>query len=142
MLNAALGFLQESKAEQAVAALARMTAENASVVRDGNLEEVPDASLVCGELLVLNEGDSVGADARLVEAAPLRRSGARARFEYRFWDSITCSRPMAGMCSHGQRAPLVRRITQTRSPGVARITFLIGCVIAILLASSMKTITN
>jgi len=68
--------VQESKAEQAVAALARMTAANASVVRDGNLQQVPDASLVCGDLLVLNEGDSVGADARLVEAAPLRVQGA------------------------------------------------------------------
>ena len=128
--------------EQAVAALARLTAANASVVRDGNLQQVPGASLVCGDLLVLNEGDSVGPDARLVEAATLRRSGARARFEHRFWDSTTCSRPMAGVCSHGQRAPLVRRITQTRSPGVAHIIFLIGCVIARLFANSMKTITN
>ncbi len=72
LLNAALGFVQESKAEQAVAALARLTAANASVVRDGALQQVPSARLVCGDLLVLSEGDSVGADARLVEAATLR----------------------------------------------------------------------
>ena len=72
ILSAALGFVQESKAEEAVAALARMTAVTASVMRDGSLQRVPSAELVSGDLLVLNEGDSVGADARLTEAATLR----------------------------------------------------------------------
>ena len=72
ILNAALGFVQESKAEEAVAALARMTAVTASVMRDGSLQRVPSAELVSGDLLVLNEGDSVGADARLLDAATLR----------------------------------------------------------------------
>jgi len=72
LLNAVLGFVQESKAEQAVAALARMTTVTASVMRDGSLQRVPSAELVQGDLLVLNEGHSVGADARLVESATLR----------------------------------------------------------------------
>ncbi len=72
LLNAALGFVQESKAEQAVAALARMTAVTASVLRGGSVHRVPSAELVLGDLLVLNEGDSVGADARLIDAATLR----------------------------------------------------------------------
>ncbi len=72
LLNAVLGYLQEARAENAVAALARMTAVTSSVVRDGKLLRVPSAELVCGDLLVLEEGDAVGADARLVQAASLR----------------------------------------------------------------------
>jgi len=71
VLNAVLGHLQEAKAENAVAALARMTAATASVVRDGQLQRVPSAGLVRGDLLVLGEGDAVGADARLLRAAAL-----------------------------------------------------------------------
>ena len=66
LLNAVLGFVQESKGKQAVSALARMTTLTASVRRDGSLQRVPGSGLVQGDLLVLNEGDSVGADTRLV----------------------------------------------------------------------------
>lgn len=71
-LNAVLGFIQESKAQNAVAALARMTAVTSSVIRSGRVERVPSAQLVRGDVLVLGEGDAVGADARLVQAASLR----------------------------------------------------------------------
>ena len=71
-LNAVLGYVQQAKAHSAVAALARMTAVTSAVIRDGRLERVPSAALVRGDLLVLGEGDAVGADARLVEAASLR----------------------------------------------------------------------
>jgi P-type Ca2+ transporter type 2C len=64
LLNGVLGYLQEAKAENAVAALARMSAVTSSVVRDGKLLRVPSAELVCGGLLVLGQGDAVGADAR------------------------------------------------------------------------------
>ncbi len=72
VLNAVLGYLQEAKAENAVAALARMTAVTSAVLRDGQLLRVPSAGLVRGDLLVLGEGDAVGADARLVQATTLR----------------------------------------------------------------------
>jgi len=72
VLNAVLGYLQEAKAENAVAALARMTAVTSAVLRDGQLLRVPSAGLVRGDLLVLGEGDAVGADARLVQASTLR----------------------------------------------------------------------
>jgi magnesium-transporting ATPase (P-type) len=72
VLNAVLGWLQEAKAENAVAALARMTAVTSAVRRDGHLMRVPSAGLVRGDLLVLAEGDAVGADARLAQAAALR----------------------------------------------------------------------
>jgi P-type Ca2+ transporter type 2C len=70
-LNAVLGYVQQARAEEAVAALARMTAINAGVVRDGVERRIPAAELVPGDVLVLAEGDAVSADARLVEAAAL-----------------------------------------------------------------------
>ena len=72
LLNAILGHVQESKAEDAVAALARMTEASSAVVRDGTRQRVPSAELVPGDVLLLGEGDAVGADARLAEAATLR----------------------------------------------------------------------
>ncbi len=72
LLNAALGFAQEAKAGNAVAALAKMTAVTSAVVRDGKTLRIPSAGLVRGDLLVLGEGDAVGADARLLQATSLR----------------------------------------------------------------------
>lgn len=71
LFNGALGFVQENKAESAVAALRLMTAANSTVLRNGELTTVPAAALVPGDILVLSEGDAVGADARLVTAHSL-----------------------------------------------------------------------
>ena len=70
--NAALGFAQEARAEQAVAALQKMSETGATVIRDGKQQVIASRDLVRGDLLVLGEGDSVGADARLVRASALR----------------------------------------------------------------------
>jgi P-type Ca2+ transporter type 2C len=72
LLNGSLGFMQEAKARDAVAALARMTEATSAVMRDGVALRVPSAELVCGDLLLLGEGDAVGADARLLDATTLR----------------------------------------------------------------------
>ncbi|WP_298324748.1 cation-translocating P-type ATPase [Haloactinopolyspora sp.] len=72
IVNAVLGFVQESRAEDAVAALRSMTVATSTVLRDGELATVPSPDLVRGDVLVLSEGDAVGADARLVEATSLR----------------------------------------------------------------------
>jgi len=63
--NAVLGFVQERKAEQAVAALQRMAAPTATVLRDGQQVRGP------ADILVLAEGDAVGADARLLQVSSL-----------------------------------------------------------------------
>ncbi len=72
LLNGVLGFMQEAKARDAVAALARMTEATSAVMRDGQALRVPSAKLVRGDLLLLGEGDAVGADARLLDATTLR----------------------------------------------------------------------
>jgi Ca2+-transporting ATPase len=70
--NAVLGYAEEAKAEQAVAALQRMAATMASVVRDGEARHIPASEVVPGDILVLAEGDAVAADARLLSSANLK----------------------------------------------------------------------
>lgn len=70
--NAVLGYVQNARAENAVAALQRMTEATSAVLRGGMVVRVPSAELVRGDVLVLSEGDAVGADARLFKAAALR----------------------------------------------------------------------
>ncbi|MGV3759012.1 MAG: cation-translocating P-type ATPase, partial [Actinomycetota bacterium] len=69
--NAVLGYVQEARAEEAVAALRAMAASSATVVRDGVEQRIPAAEIVPGDVLVLAEGDAVSADARLIEEASL-----------------------------------------------------------------------
>ncbi len=71
ILNAIIGLTQEQKADQAVAALRRMTEATASVVRDGTIGTVAAHDLVRGDLLHLAEGDAVPADARLISSSGL-----------------------------------------------------------------------
>lgn len=72
VVNAVLSYLQEAKANHAVEALARMTTATSTVIRDGQPSLVPAEGLVRGDVLVLAEGDAVGADARLFRATALR----------------------------------------------------------------------
>ncbi|MGZ4529362.1 MAG: cation-translocating P-type ATPase, partial [Mycobacterium sp.] len=76
VLNAALGYAQEARAERAVDALARMTAATATVVRDDVEGKVPAGELVPGDVLLLAEGDAVSADARLLSTVGLEVSEA------------------------------------------------------------------
>ena len=72
LINGVIGHVQEAKAQNAVAALAKLTAATTTVLRDGKPQRVPSAALVRGDVIVLAEGDAVGADARLLEATTLR----------------------------------------------------------------------
>lgn len=67
VLNAALAFTQEQQAERAVEALSAFLPERATVIRDGTVREVPATTLVPGDVLAVDEGDRVSADARLIE---------------------------------------------------------------------------
>ena len=115
--NAALGFVQESSAENAVAALAVMTAANSTVLRDGVLATVPSSGLVRGDILVLSEGDSVGADARLLIATGLKVQEASLTGE----SDATVKDPttLGGQASIGDRFNMVFKGTAVVS-GVGR----------------------
>lgn len=69
IFNAVFGFLQEERAGQALAALRRMTPNDASVLRDGKVCRLNVQMLVPGDVLLVQEGDRIAADARLVEVA-------------------------------------------------------------------------
>ena len=66
LLNATIGFFQEYKAEKATEALQKLVPANAKVIRDGEMTIVAAAELVPGDVITLEEGDSISADARLV----------------------------------------------------------------------------
>jgi cation-transporting P-type ATPase F len=72
MVNAAIGFLQESKAEKAIAALGNLVPEEATVIRDGQPRRLRVAEIVPGDLVSLEAGDKVPADLRLVHTRSLR----------------------------------------------------------------------
>ena len=72
VLNAVLGVVQESRAEQALAALKKMASPEAHVLRDGVHRSVPASELVPGDLVLLEAGNFVPADLRLLEAVNLR----------------------------------------------------------------------
>lgn len=72
LLNAIIGVVQESKAEEALAALKKMAAPNATVVRGGSRITIPSRELVPGDIVILESGNYVPADVRLVEAVNLR----------------------------------------------------------------------
>ena len=76
VLNALLGYVQEARAERAVAELQRLAAATAGVVRQGLEVRIPAEEVVPGDLLLIAEGDAVSADARLVDAASLLVSEA------------------------------------------------------------------
>ncbi len=72
ILNALLGFRQEYRAEQAMAALKKMSVPTVKVRREGHISEISAEQLVPGDVVILDAGDRVPADARLVESVNLR----------------------------------------------------------------------
>ncbi|MCC6735432.1 MAG: cation-translocating P-type ATPase [Bauldia sp.] len=76
VLNALLGFIQEARAERSLAALKSLTAARASVVRDGVRQSVAATDLVPGDLILIEEGDAIPADARLIETISLQTAEA------------------------------------------------------------------
>ena len=72
MLNAMLGFIQEYKAEKAIEALQKISAPTAKVLRGGREQKIPARELVPGDILLLEAGDIVPADSRLIEVSSLQ----------------------------------------------------------------------
>ncbi|HSF81164.1 MAG TPA: cation-translocating P-type ATPase [Anaerolineales bacterium] len=72
ILNAALGVIQEYRAEQALVALRKLAAPDAHVIRDGARQVIPSSELVPGDLVLLEAGNYIPADVRLLEAVNLR----------------------------------------------------------------------
>ncbi len=76
LLNAVLGYVLEAQAEQAVAALRQMSAAHANVIRDGARQSIAAAEVVFGDIILVEEGDTVAADARVVQSIALQTAEA------------------------------------------------------------------
>ncbi len=105
LLNAAMGYVQESRAEAAVAALRAMSAADASAIRNGERRTVPATDLVPGDIILVDEGDTIPSDARLIESAALQTSEAALTGE-----SLPVAKdtaPIAGDAALGDRHNMV-----------------------------------
>jgi P-type Ca2+ transporter type 2C len=76
LLNAVMGYIQESRAEQAVAALRKMSAARTKVIRDGRRRSIPATEVIPGDIILIEEGDTIPADARLVQSTALQTAEA------------------------------------------------------------------
>lgn len=76
LINAILGVLQESKAEKAIEALQEISGSSSKVIRDGRQITIKSEDLVVGDIIVLEAGDAVPADARLIECASIKAEEA------------------------------------------------------------------
>jgi Ca2+-transporting ATPase len=121
LLNAVMGFVQESRAEAAVTALRAMTAASALVVRDGERRRVAAAELVPGDVIVIEEGAAIPADARLVESMSLHTAEAALTGESLPVDKDTS--PLAADVILGERTNMVFSGTvATFGHGIAIVT--------------------
>ena len=105
LLNAVLGYVQQERAESAVAALRQMAAAHAHVIRDGNATSVPASEVVPGDVIVVEEGDTAPADARVIQSTALRMSEAALTGE-----SLPVSKdsaPIAADVSLGDRTNMI-----------------------------------
>ncbi|MBU0627849.1 MAG: calcium-translocating P-type ATPase, PMCA-type [Nanoarchaeota archaeon] len=76
ILNAVMGFIQEYKAEKAIEALKKMASLKAKVLRDGKEQKIQTSQLVPGDIIILETGDKVPADARLIEITDIQTQEA------------------------------------------------------------------
>ncbi len=109
LINAILGVFQESKAEKAIEALQEIAAATSKVIRDGKLVSVKSEDLVVGDVIVLEAGDAVPADARIIECASMKIEEAALTGESVpvTKDEAALSCPEGGDVSLGDRKNMV-----------------------------------
>ncbi len=105
VLNAVLGYVQEARAENALAALRELTAQRARVLRDGKEAEIHAADLVAGDVIILEAGSAVPADARLVTAQMLSVNEASITGES--FPSLKDAEPVAADSGLGDQHSMV-----------------------------------
>ena len=145
ILNAVLGTVQESKAERALEALKAMTTPTANVIRNGNVSQIPARQLVVGDIVLLEAGDSIPADLRLIEAAALKAEESALTGESVPVDKTppALSDPKLGIGDRTNMLYMGTNVTYGRGTGVVIATGMdtqMGAIAA-QLASTEKEIT-
>ena len=132
IINAVLGVVQESKAEAAIEALKQMTAATTKVLRDGKQITVKSEELVVGDVILLEAGDAVPADARLLECASLKCEEAAMTGE-----SVPVEKSVAAIPARedGREIPLGDRKSMVYMGGTA----VYGRARAVVTATGMDT---
>ena len=105
LLNGVMGYVQQARAEQALAALRKLSAAHAAVIRDGARQRIPAVELVPGDIILVEEGDAVPADARLIQSTALQTAEAAFTGE-----SLPVSKdiaPLAGEAGLGDRRNMI-----------------------------------
>jgi P-type Ca2+ transporter type 2C len=122
ILNGILGYFQESRAEQALAALKQMAAPKVRVLRDSTISEIDGRELVPGDMIYLEAGNQLAADARLIESAQLQIRESALTGEATA-SSKTANRELAADTPLGDRINLVYQGTEiTTGRGIAVVT--------------------
>lgn len=98
LINAVLGVVQESKAEKAIEALQKITAATSKVLRDGRPVTVNSEDLVVGDVVLIEAGDAVPADCRLIEAASLKAEESALTGE-----SVPVTKCAEKLCADGEK---------------------------------------
>jgi Ca2+-transporting ATPase len=114
VLNGILGFVQEYRAERALAALNQMAAPHAQVVRDGHIRHIPAAELVPGDVVALEAGNLVPADVRLLHSAEMSvqesaLTGESVPVEKNFAANLPVATPVADRTTMAFQGPLITR---------------------------------
>ncbi|WKZ13428.1 MAG: cation-translocating P-type ATPase [Gammaproteobacteria bacterium] len=144
VLNAVIGFMQEFRAEKAMAALRRLAAHRAQVIRDGERRTVEADELVPGDVVCLEAGDVVPADLRLIETARLQTEEAALTGESVPVEKGTASHPDRE-APLGDRSGMVFKgtlVTRGRGRGVVVATGMrteLGRIATLLAADEGKT---
>ncbi|MCK6417056.1 MAG: cation-translocating P-type ATPase [Giesbergeria sp.] len=99
VLNAAIGFVQAWRADQALAALRRLAAAHATVLRGGEVQAVPASALVPGDIVLLEAGNQIPADLRLIEIAQLQVDESALTGE-----SVTVAKKTGTLAAHDASA--------------------------------------
>ena len=128
VLNAVLGVMQESKAEKALEALKGLSAPHARVIREGKEQVIDAAELVPGDIIRLEAGDFVPADARLLQSVSLKSEESALTGE-----SVPAEKDASA--NVGENAPLGDRITMVYAG--CSITY--GTATAVVTATGMET---
>ena len=105
VLNALMGHIQESRAASAVAALQQMAAAHAHVIRDGQLRDIPSIDVVPGDIIAVEEGDTIPADGRVIQSIGLQVAEAALTGE-----SVPVSKdpdPISGDAALGDRHNMI-----------------------------------
>jgi len=124
LLNAVMGYVQQSRAESAVAALRHMTAARANVIREGKRKNIPGAELVTSDFILVEAGDTIPADARLVHCIALQTAEASLAGES--LPVLMDSAPLPAEAGLGDRLNLIFSGTAATSGGGKAIVIATG----------------